>query len=220
MSYALRLASILSLLLIIVLALIVGVPRIVYGAPKGNWLTWQSDSACEFSCWRGVVLGKTTLAEAYSILRRYPDFDPDEGEYLRRMVPYRDGSFLIRTPTGRIRGLMKLWTGKQILSSDIVTELSLEYEDSLSETIKLLGQPDQVVILKDNLYFSFYLSFGQKRVVTTSGGVVDGLPTVCRTGVENLVVRFIFMRNYDDPLPYQPWTGYDVLKKALCNIVQ
>lgn len=222
MRYALRLASMLSLLLIIVLVLIVGVPRLIYGEPKGDWLTWQSDSTCELPCWRGIVPGKTTLGEAHLILQHFPDIVSNDDSHTNRIAPFRADFFYVRTRTTKNQIVLQSFTGSFDSLDDTIRQISLVYLLDFPQAIERLGKPDQMAILTNNSTITIYLSFKRNLVFTYYffSTFAGNSTNFCKTGIESLKINLITLRNHDDPTQYQPWTGYDSLKKTLCDTTQ
>jgi hypothetical protein len=212
-----RITSILSIALSLVLTVIIFVPRAIYGAPKGNWLTWQSDSTCELPCWRGITPGKTTFKQAEAILRNMPAVSvtmfhlPDGSEVWT-------GRFTLQTLNGAFQGTISLPSLNYLDVQPIGGIMFANFRGtSAASLIQQLGAPAYVYMPESasNRTLNIYWRQGVGIQTIQSRNAIN---TLCDVGFQNLRTSSITLENTKALESIsERWTGYEGLRDVLCT---
>ncbi len=213
MRFALRFVSLLSLFLILTIGFVVNVPRAIYGAPKGNWLTWQSDSACGLPCWRGITPGKTTFKAAESILKSLPSISiikfklPDGSETWT-------GRFTLQTLGGTLQGMVSIGG---LGYFDVQPVGQIQFVDSrgmsVASLIKQLGAPAYFLVpeSRGGQMFNLYWSQG----IGTEISRRNSINLLCDAGLDALQTNVITLQSKQALA--NVWKGYEGLRNELCT---
>jgi hypothetical protein len=214
--FALRVASLLSAFLILSLAGIVLLPRVLYGTPTGDWLTWQPDAACQLPCWRGITPGKTVFNDAEARLRQFPDVEmvyfqvPNAGKVWA-------GRFILHTQRGTIQGLVSVG-GMNYLDVQQIAQIQFDNVPRLAfdAFAREMGTPDLYFIPKAGSAQSLNLIWARGIIGQTIPQRNIG-NRLCDSGLDGLRLTTIVLTARINIAVYaESWTNFDGLRQAQC----
>jgi len=217
MRLTIKIAAILSFILIFVLAFLVYIPRVVFGPPKQGWLTF---SLCQIPCWRNIRPGQTIFRNAETLLERMPDittFAPIMTNSRRILA----GRFTINIEGNPANGTINTLSPAPTPEEGLVANITFNnlLTTRLIDVIDQIGSPSRAGVIREEGRGALLMIDFQAQHVSALAAVSEStLNQLCVMGFEYTYLDYIILHDgTPTAYPGTRWGGYDRLSQTLCD---